>query len=81
MPAPVVIVRGAGEMALRMRDEARRRGVAVVENPPLARALFRLPGTDPFVPETHFHDVARILRWVYAARRGQARPLAAGGAA
>jgi flagellar biosynthetic protein FlhB len=81
MPAPVVIARGTGEMALRMRDEARRRGVPVVENPPLARALFRLRGADPFVPEAHFHDVARILRWVYAARRVQARPLATGGAA
>lgn len=68
MPAPIVVARGAGEMALRMREEACRRHVPVVENPPLARALFRLPGTDPFVPEVHFHDVARILRWVYAGR-------------
>lgn len=69
MPAPKVLARGAGEMALRMREEARRRQVPVVENPPLARALFRIRGNEPFVPEEHFHDVARILRWVYAARR------------
>ncbi len=69
MPAPVVIAKGAGELALRMREEARRRNVPVVENPPLARALFGLPGSDAMVPQAHFHDVARILRWVYAARR------------
>lgn len=73
MPAPLITARGAGELALRMRGEARRRGVPVVENPPLARALFRLPGQEAYVPEEHFHDVARILRWIYARRaRGTA---------
>jgi flagellar biosynthetic protein FlhB len=58
-------------MAQRMRDEARRRGVPVVENPPLARALFALQAAQVFVPEEHFEPVARILRWVYAARTQQ----------
>lgn len=71
MPAPMVIARGAGEMAQRMRSEARRRNVPVVEHPPLARALFSLGESQPFVPEEHFEQVARVLRWVYAAR-GQA---------
>ena len=68
-PAPVITARGAGELALRMREEARRRRVPVVENPPLARALFKVRGAEPFVPEEHFQDVARILRWVYSRRR------------
>lgn len=67
-PAPLITSRGAGELALRMREEARRRGVPVVENPPLARALFRVPGHEAYVPEEHFQEVARILRWVYARR-------------
>jgi flagellar biosynthesis protein FlhB len=69
-PAPVIQARGIGELALRMREAARRHGVPIVENPPLARALYKVPGETPFVPEAQFHDVARILRWVYAARRG-----------
>jgi flagellar biosynthetic protein FlhB len=71
MPAPMITARGAGEMAHRMREEARRRGVPVVEHPPLARALFALEASQTFVPEEHFEPVARILRWVYAARSRQ----------
>jgi flagellar biosynthetic protein FlhB len=68
MPAPLITARGAGELAQRMRAEARRRNVPVVENAPLARALFALEESQRFVPEEHFEPVARILRWVYATR-------------
>jgi flagellar biosynthetic protein FlhB len=71
MPAPMITARGAGEMAQNMRKEARRRGVPVVEHPPLTRALFALEASQVFVPEQHFEAVARILRWVYAARTAQ----------
>jgi flagellar biosynthetic protein FlhB len=69
MPAPLLLAKGAGELAQRMRREASRRGVPVVQNPPLARALFVEVPQDQFIPEEHFQQVARILRWVYAARR------------
>jgi flagellar biosynthetic protein FlhB len=68
MPAPMITARGAGELARRMRDEARRRDVPVVEHPPLARALFALRESQVFVPEENFDQVARVLRWIYAAR-------------
>jgi flagellar biosynthetic protein FlhB len=68
MPAPMITARGSGEMAQRMRNEARRRAVTVVENAPLARALFALGEDHRFVPEQHFEQVALVLRWVYAAR-------------
>jgi flagellar biosynthetic protein FlhB len=68
MPAPLITARGTGEMAQRMRAEARRRAVPVVEHAPLARALFALAESQVFVPEEHFEAVARILRWVYATR-------------
>jgi flagellar biosynthetic protein FlhB len=68
MPAPTITARGAGEIARRMRLEARRRGVPVVENAPLARALYALKESETLVPEEHFDQVARLLRWVYAAR-------------
>jgi flagellar biosynthesis protein FlhB len=69
MPAPMVTAKGAGEMAARLRAEARRHGIPVVENPPLTRALYAAVEADQYVPETDFAQVARILRWVYAARR------------
>ncbi len=68
MPAPRLLAKGAGELARLMREEARRRQVPVVQNPALARALFAEVGQDAFIPEHHFTQVARILRWVYAAR-------------
>jgi flagellar biosynthetic protein FlhB len=68
MPAPMITARGSGEMAQRMRNEARRRAVPVVENAPLARSLFFLGERETFVPEQHFEQVARVLRWVYVAR-------------
>lgn len=70
MPAPQVLTKGAGDLARRMRLEAQRCCVPIVQNPPLARALFFEVDQDQYVPEHHFAQVARILRWVYAARRG-----------
>jgi flagellar biosynthetic protein FlhB len=72
MPAPMITARGAGDLALRMRAEARKRSVPIVEHPPLARALFALHDSQVYVPEEHFDHVARVLRWVYAARGGKA---------
>lgn len=68
MAAPMITARGAGELAQRMRAEARRHHVPVVENAPLTRALYALKESQVFVPEEHFDPVARVLRWVYAAR-------------
>lgn len=69
MPAPMITARAAGELAHRMRVEARRRSVPIVEHPQLARALFALKDSQLFVPEEHFEPVAKILRWVFAARQ------------
>lgn len=68
MPAPRILAKGAGDMALRMREIALQHGVPIVENPPLARSLHRLAKTDEFLPEQHYSEVARILVWVLAAR-------------
>jgi flagellar biosynthetic protein FlhB len=68
MAAPMITARGAGELAQRMRTEALRHRVPVVENAPLTRALYALKESQVFVPEEHFDPVARVLRWVYAAR-------------
>jgi flagellar biosynthesis protein FlhB len=68
MGAPQVIAKGAGELAAVMRHLARRSGVPVVENRPLARALFRAADIDRPIPETLYHDVARVLAWIYSIR-------------
>lgn len=68
MPAPMITARGAGELAQRMRDEARRGNVPVVQHPQLARQLYAQHESQVFVAQEQFDAVARVLRWVFAAR-------------
>jgi flagellar biosynthetic protein FlhB len=78
MSAPRVVAKGAGELAAAMRMLARKRGVPIVENRALARALFRSADIDRSIPETLYQEVARVLAWIYATRPpvagAQARP-------
>ncbi|TAK83690.1 MAG: EscU/YscU/HrcU family type III secretion system export apparatus switch protein [Aquabacterium sp.] len=71
MAAPQIVAKGAGEMAQAMKKLARRRGVAIVENRALARALYEEP-LDAAVPEAWYPQVARIMVWVQEARRMRA---------
>jgi flagellar biosynthetic protein FlhB len=80
MPAPRVVAKGAGQLAAAMREIAARHRVVVVQNPPLARRLFREAALDDYIPASFHAEVARIIVWVLAARQQQARA-AAGGAA
>jgi len=67
-PAPVVIAKGHDEIALRIRAEARKHGIPILENRRLARALdAEVPLGRP-VPAAHFAAVARILAFVYKLR-------------
>ena len=68
--APRVIAKGAGELAARMRELARRHRVPIVENRPLARTLFVKCRLDQAIPAGAFPQTARILAWVYALRGG-----------
>jgi flagellar biosynthetic protein FlhB len=58
---PVVLVRAADAVALQVRDLARERGIPIVENPPLARALFSgVAAGAPISPE-HYAAVAEVV--------------------
>lgn len=74
MPAPRVISKGAGDVALKMRALAFRHRVPVVEDPPLARRLFRSVELDEFIPEELYPVVGGVLRGILQARaaRGEA---------
>jgi len=69
--APQVVAKGAGELAARMRELAGRNGIPVVQNRPLARALFREVDHDGYVPEKWYPQVARIMVWVYTMREAK----------
>jgi flagellar biosynthetic protein FlhB len=68
LPAPRLIAKGAGDLAARMKLLARRHGVPVVENRPLARRLFLRGGLDAAIAQEEYPQVARVLAWVYALR-------------
>lgn len=68
MQAPQVVAKGAGELALKMREVARRSGVPVLENRQLARALFREVKIDEWIPQAHYAAVAKALVWAFRVR-------------
>jgi len=62
-PLPVIVAKGADAQAMEIRRIAEAAGVPIVGDPPLARALFKVP-VDETVPEALFEAVATVLRWV-----------------
>lgn len=64
-PAPIVVAKGTDHLALRIRREAAAHGVAVVPDPPLARALYASVDVGRMIPEELFQGVAQLLAYVY----------------
>ncbi|SDC78196.1 EscU/YscU/HrcU family type III secretion system export apparatus switch protein [Belnapia rosea] len=62
--APRLVAKGVDAMAARIRAMAAEHGVPVVENPPLARALWRVE-TDTEIPAEHWQAVAEIIAYVW----------------
>ncbi len=65
MPAPKVLAKGEGFVALRIREIAEEAGVPVVENPPLAQALYKEVEIGDFIPAELYQAVAEVLAYVY----------------
>jgi flagellar biosynthetic protein FlhB len=71
MSAPIVVAKGAGFVAERIREVAREHGVMVVENKVVARTLYQLVEIGREVPEELYRAVAEILALVFRARGTQ----------
>jgi flagellar biosynthesis protein FlhB len=69
MAAPVVVAKGADLVAERIKTLAREHGVPVVENKPLARALFAACEIEAPVPADLYQAVAEVLAFIYRLRR------------
>ncbi len=65
MEAPMVVAKGAGIVAEKIRKIARENGVPVVENKPLAQSLYRLVEIGMTIPESLYQAVAEVLAYVY----------------
>jgi flagellar biosynthetic protein FlhB len=73
MEAPRVVAKGAGQLATAMREIAARHSIVVVENPPLARRLFREAPLEQDLPPAFHAEVARLFVWLLATRERRAR--------
>jgi flagellar biosynthetic protein FlhB len=63
--APVVVAKGQGFLALKIKEVAQRNGVVITENKPLAKALFTSTEVGQMIPSELFHVVAEVLAYVY----------------
>ena len=70
MAAPVVIAKWGDAVALRIREIANENKIPIVENPPLARALFATVDIDQEVPPEHYKAVAEVISYIMTLKRG-----------
>lgn len=69
MSAPKVVAKGAGLIALRIREIGQENRVPILEAPPLARALYRHAEIGQQIPGTLYAAVAEVLAWVWQLKR------------
>jgi flagellar biosynthetic protein FlhB len=70
--APRVIAKGINHLALRIKKIAVENGVQVVENPPLAKELYKSCEIDEEIPQKLYQAVAEVLAYVYkTAKKGK----------
>lgn len=81
-PAPVVVAKGQNLFAQQIKQQALWHGIPMVENPPLAQALYRAVEVGESIPAKLYAAVAEILAFIYrtqslqrnAAPAGASRP-------
>jgi flagellar biosynthetic protein FlhB len=71
-PAPICLAKGVDAVAARIREVAEENNIPIVEDPPLARALFAAADVDEAIPREHYEAVAKVIGFVMrlARRRG-----------
>jgi flagellar biosynthetic protein FlhB len=65
MVAPVVVAKGAGHLAERIKEIARNHQVPIVEDKPLAQALHKMVEIGEYIPVELYRTVAEVLAYVY----------------
>jgi flagellar biosynthetic protein FlhB len=75
--APLCVAKGLDAIALKIREVAEENRVPVIEDPPLARALYASVEIDDIIPTAHYEAVAKVIGFILkqSRRRAAARPL------
>ena len=71
MAAPVVVAKGKNYLALRIRQKAIEHQVPIIENPPLAQALYGSVNVGQEIPPHLYRAVAEILAYVFQLMKGR----------
>lgn len=74
MDAPIVVAKGAGVLAQRIRRLALENGIPIIEKKPLAQALYREVDVGKPVPHQRYAAVAEVLAYVYQLQGRKAPP-------
>lgn len=70
MSAPICVAKGVDNLAFKIREIAREHDIPIVENVPLARALYATVEIDQEIPTEHYHAVAEVIGYVMRLKRG-----------
>ena len=74
--APLCVAKGVDSLALKIREIAEEAGVPVIEDAPLARALYAVVEVDDMIPAAHYEAVAKVIGFILGTgRRAAAKAL------
>lgn len=73
MKTPQVVAKGKNEVAARIRNIAREHDIPVVEDKPLARAMYKIVDIGDYIPPQFFQAVATVLAYVYRQQQKHGR--------
>jgi len=71
MAAPLVVAKGKNYLALRIKQKAIDSGVPIIENPPLAQALYKSVDVGQEIPPHLYRAVAEILAYIFKLMNGK----------
>ncbi len=74
MAAPLCVAKGLDNIALKIREIAKENKIPIVENPPLARALFAEVEVDEEIPVNHYKAVAEVISYIFRTRKNKPKP-------
>jgi flagellar biosynthetic protein FlhB len=70
--APLCVAKGLDTLALKIREIAEEAGVPIIEDPPLARALYAAVEVEEMIPPAHYEAVAKVIGFILGAAKKRA---------